>query len=92
MGEVALCFISPIEGKMPTRSSGKASRRQTIDRRFCRRKYNAGQVLATFSAALRDQVELDKLTSELLNVVEERMQSEQVSLRLRADKKSERPR
>lgn len=39
------------------------------------------------SAALRDEVELDKLTSELLNVVGETMQPEQVSLWLRADKK-----
>lgn len=48
----------------------------------------AEEVLATFSAALRDQVELDKLTSELLNVVGETMHPEEVSLRLRVDNKS----
>jgi hypothetical protein len=60
-----------------------------IDRRFYRRKYDAAQVLATFSAALRDEVELDRLTNKLLNVVGETMQPEQVSLWLRTDNKDE---
>lgn len=62
-----------------------------IDRRFYRRKYDAAQVLATFSAALRDEVELDRLTNKLLNVVGETMQPENISLWLRADKKEEGP-
>lgn len=45
-----------------------------IDRRFNRHKYNAQQVLARFSATVRERIELDQLTSELLNVVNETMQ------------------
>ena len=54
-----------------------------IDRRFYREKYDAGQVLAAFSARLRTEVDLDRLTGELLAMVEETMQPGQVSLWLR---------
>lgn len=54
-----------------------------IDRRFYREKYDAGQVLAAFSARLRTEVDLDRLTGELLGLVEETMQPSHVSLWLR---------
>lgn len=51
-----------------------------IDRRFFRRKYNAEQVLADFAATARDETDLDRLTAELLRVIEKTMEPEHVSL------------
>jgi hypothetical protein len=56
---------------------------QAVDRRFNRRRYDAAQTMAAFSARLRRQVDLDSLTVELLNVVDQTMQPTQVSLWLR---------
>ena len=59
----------------------------TLDRRFYRHKYDAAQTLTAFAATARDEVELDKLTAELLHVVEKTIQPTYVSLWLRqADK------
>jgi hypothetical protein len=54
-----------------------------IDRRFYRRKYDAGQVLARFSGRLRDETDLDRLSDDLLVVVRESVQPEHASLWLR---------
>ncbi|MFQ5857947.1 MAG: hypothetical protein ACE5LU_20265 [Anaerolineae bacterium] len=56
---------------------------EAIDRRFYRRKYDAEKVLAEFAEFARDEVDLDKLTDELLRVIDETMQPEFVSLWLR---------
>lgn len=60
-----------------------------IDRRFYRRKYDSAQVLARFAARVRDGVELDEITAELLTVVDETLQPAQATVWLR-DKDSNR--
>jgi hypothetical protein len=56
---------------------------QAVDRRFNRRRFDAGVTIQAFSARLRQQIELDSLTAELLAVVEATMQPTRVSLWLR---------
>ena len=56
---------------------------QTVDRRFNRRKYNAAKTIEAFSIRLRDQVDLDTLSAELLAAVDQTMQPTSASLWLR---------
>jgi len=56
---------------------------QAMDRRFNRRGYDAANTIAAFSARLRQQVDLDTLTAELLAFVEQTMQPTRASLWLR---------
>jgi hypothetical protein len=51
-----------------------------IDRRFYRRKYDAAKIVAAFSATLRNEVDLDDLSRQLVAVVQETMQPTHVSL------------
>ena len=56
---------------------------ELVDRRFNRRRHDAGQAIAAFGARLRDQVDLDTLTGELLAVVDQTIQPTRASLWLR---------
>jgi hypothetical protein len=54
-----------------------------VDRRFNRRKFNAAKTVEAFSVRLRDEVDLDALTAELLVVVDQTIQPTRASLWLR---------
>ncbi len=54
-----------------------------IDKRFYRQKYDAAKVIAEFAATCRDETDLDKLTARLVEVAQETMQPEHVSLWLK---------
>jgi hypothetical protein len=56
---------------------------EAVDRRFNRRHYDAAQTIQAFSERLRQHVDLDDLTAELLAVVDQAMQPTTASLWLR---------
>jgi hypothetical protein len=54
-----------------------------IDQRFYRRRYDARQTLAAFSEVVRNEVELDNLSNELLGFIRETLQPAEVTLWLK---------
>ena len=54
-----------------------------VDRRFNRRRYDAAKTIQAFSTRLRDQIDLDTLSTELLAIVDQTTEPTRVSLWLR---------
>ena len=67
---VIAALFNPLRGRI----------QEFIDRRFYRRKYDAERALAQFAATARDEVNMDTLTNTLLQVADDTMQPEHLSL------------
>ena len=59
-----------------------------IDKRFNRRKYDSQQVLNDFANTVRDETNLENVTARLMQVVDETMQPQTVSVWLKKDEHS----
>jgi hypothetical protein len=54
-----------------------------IDRRLYRRKYDAAQAMVAFAVAARSEVDIERLESRLVSLVDETMRPAHLSLWLR---------
>jgi hypothetical protein len=70
-------------GSGPACQPARCRVQAAVDRRFNRRRYDAARTIATFSARLRQEIDLDTLSVELLALVGQTMQPASTSLWLR---------
>ncbi|MDX1437219.1 MAG: hypothetical protein R3335_10440, partial [Anaerolineales bacterium] len=66
-------LVNPLRGRIQT----------FIDRRFYRQRYDGERALAAFGMTVRDEVDLENLTKALLDLIDETMQPESVTVWLR---------
>lgn len=78
---IALAVLAAAAVFSPLRRRVQAA----VDRRFDRARYNARRVVTQFSSQLRDQVDLDVLSADLIAVVDHVLAPEHVGLWLNRD-------
>jgi hypothetical protein len=70
----------------------RARIQSAVDQRFYRHKYDAARTLEGFNERLRDEIELDTLSTELQGIIQETMQPAYLSIWLRqASRQGDRP-
>jgi hypothetical protein len=70
---VSAALAQPLRGRLQA----------VIDQRFYRRQYDAGQALTALTERLRDEVDLGRMTDQVVGLVDETMQPTRVVLWLR---------